>query len=402
MDKGAQELAEVTLPALIGEGEWSSGMPFEEFAAGAPAASARRMGRNYEQTAVPKDVRERYHRFAESGGRVYVLAEDWCGDCMAMVPVLARIAREGGTPLRIFRRDRWPELGNRHLTGGKAKIPLAVAAQVRPDETWHEVGRFVERPAQTNALMAGLSPDEARRVLQESYASGSYRPAAVAEFDAMAGGGVEEVAVPGSKGTPLRVYLHLPCGVRPAGAVIASHGANHDASHPLSLHLCQRLAQRGMAGVRFDFGYRVRGEPFSRDLAAELQDLKAVVGWVRSRLDLANEAVFLAGKSLGAVVSVMAATERALAGVVAFGCPLHLPGQPPAVPAERFAALKAPLLWFAGSRDAMADPVVVERYAARITAPLTLQWLEGADHSLQSHLHPALDTAVEWIRSRAG
>lgn len=400
-EAGVAESREV-LPALLSEAEWGAGETFEQFVQGSSAAAARRMRRRYDRTPVEEGLRQRWRRFAAGGGRVYVLAEEWCGDCQAHLPVLARLADEGGVPLRVFRRDARPELRDRHLTGGKAKIPLAVAVRVRPDGGWEECGRFVERPAQCDAAVRHLPAPEARRALQEAYASGDCAAAAVAELDATLGDGPEPVSVPGSGGRPVRVYLHLPYGVTPSGAVVAAHGANHDASHPLSRNLCQRLAQRGVAAVRFDFAYRVEGSSFSQDLRAEEQDLDAVVEWVRGRLGLPCERLVLAGKSLGAAVAVRAAGRKGFAGVVAFGYPLHLPGRPPHEPFERFEALKAPLLWFAGRRDPLAEPAHVEAYAARVRAPLELQWLEGADHSLRTHLHPILDGAVEWIRARLG
>lgn len=390
------------LPALIGEQEWEGGETFDEFAGRAPAAAARHLRRRWEETVPTPAQREHWQAFAARGGRAYVLAEDWCGDCLATVPVLARLAAEGGVPLRIFRRDAWPALRDRHLTGGRPKIPLAVAVRPAPGGAWQEVGRFVERPAPCNAAVRAAPAGEGGRVLQRLYASGEYRPWAADELTAMLGEEPEPAAVLGAGGTPLRVWWHLPVGVEPSGAVVAAHGADHDASHPLSRHLCQRLAQRGVAAVRFDFGYRVRGDRFSADLSAELGDLAAVVQAVRDRLGLPPSRVVLAGKSLGAAASVALAERQPAAGVIAFGYPLHLPGQPPHDPPDRFARLGAPMLWLAGTRDALAERRHVEAYAAAAGPAVTLRWLDGADHSFAGHLHEALDAAVEWALARLG
>lgn len=173
--------------AAIEPQEWEAGISFEAFVAGAPPASGRRMRRNYAETAVPAPVVARWRRFAAAGGRLYVLAEDWCPDCMAVVPVVARLADEAGVPLRVFRRDSHPELRDRHLTQGKAKIPTVVAVQAGPEGRWHEVGRFVERPARLNDELARLPPEQRRSRLLQAYADGSFREPTLAELDAMLG-----------------------------------------------------------------------------------------------------------------------------------------------------------------------------------------------------------------------
>ncbi|WP_324667907.1 alpha/beta family hydrolase [Geochorda subterranea] len=388
------------LPARLAPAEWETGETFERFVEEAPPAAARHLRRRYDATTPSEQQRARWRAFAEAGGRVYALAEDWCGDCLATVPVLARLADEGGVPLRLWRRDAWPDLRDRHLTGGRPKIPLAVAVRPGLDGSWEECGRFVERPAMCNAAMRAAGPEQARAELQRLYASGAYRPAAVQELTAMLDDDPEPVAVPGSSGTLLQVYVHLPVEVPPTGLAVVAHGANHDASHPLSRHLCQRLAQRGVGAVRFDFGYRVRGKTYSPDLADETADMLAVAQATAARLGLPLERVVLAGKSLGAAVSVALAERHPVAAVVAFGYPLHRPGETPHDPPDRFARLGAPMMWLAGTHDDLAERRHVERYASAAGPSVTLRWLEGADHSLATHLHEALDAAVEWILAR--
>ena len=57
---------------------------------------------------------------------VAVLAEDWCGDVIANLPVLAVLARESGTlDIRIFLRDQNSDLMQRYLNQGKYEsIPV--------------------------------------------------------------------------------------------------------------------------------------------------------------------------------------------------------------------------------------------------------------------------------------
>ena len=76
---------------------------------------------------------------------VLVLAEDWCGDVISNLPVLAVLARESGTlDVRIFLRDENPDLMQRYLNQGKYEsIPVFAFF----DETFTAMGVFIERPA---------------------------------------------------------------------------------------------------------------------------------------------------------------------------------------------------------------------------------------------------------------
>src|SRR5580765_6179177 len=77
--------------------------------------------------------------------KVLVLAEDWCGDVIANLPVLGRLAKESGTlDVRIFLRDQNKDLMQRYLNQGKYEsIPVFAFF----DDAFSELGVFTERPA---------------------------------------------------------------------------------------------------------------------------------------------------------------------------------------------------------------------------------------------------------------
>jgi thiol-disulfide isomerase/thioredoxin len=83
---------------------------------------------------------------------VLVITEDWCGDCVANVPIVARLARETGKlDLRLFLRDQNPDLMDRYLSQGTFRsIPVVVFF----DDDFREVGRFIERPRSVTELRA--------------------------------------------------------------------------------------------------------------------------------------------------------------------------------------------------------------------------------------------------------
>ncbi len=73
-----------------------------------------------------------------------VLSEDWCGDAVNLVPVLARLAEEvPGLDLRVLSRDENPDLMDTHLTDGKSRsIPVVLLL----DEDFAERGWWGPRP----------------------------------------------------------------------------------------------------------------------------------------------------------------------------------------------------------------------------------------------------------------
>lgn len=77
-----------------------------------------------------------------------VLTEDWCGDAVNTIPVLARFAEvTAGVELRIIRRDEHPEVMDRYLTNGARSIPIVVAL----DAAYRELGSWGPRPRDLQA-----------------------------------------------------------------------------------------------------------------------------------------------------------------------------------------------------------------------------------------------------------
>jgi hypothetical protein len=59
--------------------------------------------------------------------RVLALAEDWCGDAVNILPVVAGLVDAApNVDLRIVERDEYPGLMERHLTNGSRSIPVFI------------------------------------------------------------------------------------------------------------------------------------------------------------------------------------------------------------------------------------------------------------------------------------
>ena len=81
-----------------------------------------------------------------------VLSEDWCGDAVNTVPVVAMLAaRCPNLDLRVLGRDANPDLMDAHLTGLSRSIPVIIAL----DDAYVERGWWGPRPTVLQRWVSG-------------------------------------------------------------------------------------------------------------------------------------------------------------------------------------------------------------------------------------------------------
>ena len=121
---------------------FDSALPFSAFVERAQANAA--LWRDtYRLARVPADAAA---RLAALPGRwhLLVIVEDWCGDAVNTVPLLARLAElAGNVELRVVARDEHPDLMDAHLTNGARSIPVVIVL----DEDFVERGWWGPRPS---------------------------------------------------------------------------------------------------------------------------------------------------------------------------------------------------------------------------------------------------------------
>ncbi|MFN2520522.1 MAG: thioredoxin family protein [Candidatus Limnocylindria bacterium] len=122
---------------------FATGMTYDDFKA-AMTRNKDRFEENERAVEISAEDRVALARLARPL-KVLVLAEDWCGDVIANLPVLGRLAQETGRlDLRVFPRDANPDLMDMYLNQGKYRsIPVFAFF----DDDFREIGRFTERPA---------------------------------------------------------------------------------------------------------------------------------------------------------------------------------------------------------------------------------------------------------------
>ncbi len=131
---------------MTSEEAYEKGRPFTEFLEAVEANED--LWRAITERAVLHD--ESVERIAAVGGRwrLLVLADDWCGDAVNTVPVIARLADAcPNLQLRILGREEFPEIMDRHLTGASRSIPVAILIDERGTERgwWGPRPRVLQR-----------------------------------------------------------------------------------------------------------------------------------------------------------------------------------------------------------------------------------------------------------------
>jgi len=100
-----------------------------------------------------------------SGYHVLVIAEPWSGDVLYNLPPLIRLAEAVGWEVRIFRRDKYPELILPYLKDG---IYHSIPVVLFYDQDFNELGHWVERPALATRIIDEESLKLRRRLRAEN------------------------------------------------------------------------------------------------------------------------------------------------------------------------------------------------------------------------------------------
>lgn len=170
--------------------------------------------------------------------------------------------------------------------------------------------------------------------------------------------------------------------------LVLAHGAGAGMRHVFMEALAARLAEYGVASLRYQFPYMEKG--------GRRPDAKAKLhATVRAAVDEARRLapdlpLFAGGKSMGGRMTSEAASKETLpdvVGLVFVGFPLHPAGKPGTERGDYLDAVEAPMLFLQGTRDKLADldllrPVLerVNETAEGNSQRATLHVVEGADH----------------------
>lgn len=162
-----------------------------------------------------------------------------------------------------------------------------------------------------------------------------------------------------------------------ATGIVLAHGAGTDQDHPFMVMLRDGLAAAGYRVLTFNYPYSERGSRRPDPEARLIECHRAVADRLAGTVDR----VFLAGRSMGGRMGLYLAAEGwPAAGVILYAYPLHPAGRPERLRIDRFGAVRCPMLFFQGTRDALARMDLFERHVVPLP-DVTVEILEGAGHS---------------------
>jgi len=165
---------------------------------------------------------------------------------------------------------------------------------------------------------------------------------------------------------------------------VLAHGAGAGMRHPFLEAIARRLAERGVATLRYQFPYmegRARRPDPPGVAAATVRAAVAEAARLAPGLPLVA-----GGKSFGGRMTSTAQAEEPLPGVrglVFLGFPLHPPGRPGDSRAEHLGQVHIPMLFLQGTRDDFADLKLLRPVVKRLGARASLHLVEGGDHSFK-------------------
>jgi predicted alpha/beta-hydrolase family hydrolase len=161
-------------------------------------------------------------------------------------------------------------------------------------------------------------------------------------------------------------------------AFLLAPGAGAPSSHPRMQDFARLLAPLG-AVTAFDYPYQAAGRKRPDPLPKLIEAHRAALGGVARRR---RGRVVLAGKSLGGRVGCHLALQQQVAALVCFGYPLCAAGDQAKLRDEVLLALRTPILFVQGTRDALCPLDLLETVRKKMAAPSHLHVVNGGDHSL--------------------
>mgnify|MGYP000104568224 CR=1 FL=1 len=197
---------------------------------------------------------------------------------------------------------------------------------------------------------------------------------------------------------------------------IFAHGAGADMNSEFMTLVAEKLAEKGIRVIRFNFPYMIkRAEDGKRRPPDRAPKLLAAYEEIIKYLDCP---VVLGGKSMGGRMSSMLLAENALReesdrlpilGSACLGFPFHAVGKEPKDRLDHMAELTEPLLIVQGTRDTMGTQEEVLGYIEekKVNSSVQMSWLEDGNHDLkprkvsgfshQQHIDSAIDLIAEFV-----
>lgn len=203
---------------------------------------------------------------------------------------------------------------------------------------------------------------------------------------------------------PLKYYS----GDTAAAVVVVGHGAGAGQNSPFLVRTAAGLAARGVTAATFDFPYITAGRRVPDRADVLERSWRDAIEAARGQA--AGLPLFIGGKSMGGRIASQVAAQGCdgVAGLIFLGYPLHPPGKPDVRRDAHLPAIRQPMLFIQGSRDAFGTADEIRTMLPRLHRA-TVQEIAGGDHSFKvggrgapkpdGVLAGILDVVRRWIDS---
>ena len=164
--------------------------------------------------------------------------------------------------------------------------------------------------------------------------------------------------------------------------LVLAHGAGAGMRHRFMEEVAARLAERGVATLRYQFPYMEKRTKRPDTEVVLTDTVRAAVAAAKKQAG--DLPLFAGGKSMGGRMTSLAAAKAPLDGVrglIYFGFPLHAAGKPGAERGQHLDDVTVPMLFLQGSRDALADLKLLKPLCSRLGKNAALFVVDGGDHS---------------------
>lgn len=217
---------------------------------------------------------------------------------------------------------------------------------------------------------------------------------------------LEQLTIDVGQTTVVSALLTKPA--QPSACFVFAHGAGAGMTHSYMEAVAAGLAMRNVAVLRYQFPYMEK--------ASKRPDPPALAqATVRAAVEMAAHAMpgvplIAGGKSFGGRMTSQAQAKQPLAnvrGLAFFGFPLHPTGKPSIERGAHLADIKIPMLFLQGTRDKLAELVLLKPVVEGLGTRATLHLVEGADHSFHvparsgrkddDVMREVLDAFVAWL-----
>jgi uncharacterized protein len=163
--------------------------------------------------------------------------------------------------------------------------------------------------------------------------------------------------------------------------LLLGHGAGAGMHHPFMADIAERLADRCVATLRYEFPYMSAGSRRPDPASLLEQVCRDIAAW--AAVECAELRIAAGGKSMGGRMTSQAhaaAPLPAVARLVFLGFPLHPAGRPAVARAAHLYGIDTPMLFVQGGRDRLAELPLVRDVCTRLGGRATLHLIAEADH----------------------